>query len=142
MGSSYFNEFVDRFGSDQLMEYFGQRDSDGELITLKWYASRQEEPQEVNAFVELHSTVESQDAIGEFDDLKKVERYTIVMKRKDTSGNLVVLDTEALVLAPDGSELAGGRWGVERFDNSDESLVQVTLVRERSKRFHASRYER
>lgn len=141
MGSSHFNEYA-RIGSGYLMHYFGQRDGNGDLITLKWYASRQELPQDVKAFVELHSATNAQDSLGEFNDEQKVERQTILMERLDTSGNQVVLDTEALVVAPDGSTLAGGRWGIERIDNSDEALVQLTLVRERTKRYNASGYER
>ena len=142
MGNSYFNEYVNRFNSDHLVHYFGRRDANGDLYVMSVYTSAREEPYSVHAIIEMENATNGDKQFGDMESQERVERVTVLMKRHDTLGEAVPLDTEALVLLPDGSSLSGGRWGVERIDNSDESLVQVTLVREKTKRYQPSRYLR
>lgn len=139
---SFFNDYVDRFVAPHLVHHFGKRDANGELYLMKVYVSAREEPYSVKAIIEMSSATTGDFSLGDIERQDKIERMTVLMQRFDVDGEQVPLDTEAWVLPPDGSALSGGRWGIERIDNSDESHVQVTLVREKPKRYQPTRYIR
>lgn len=141
MGSQ-FDDIVSRFVAPQLMHQFGNRDEDNALIVMDVYLSGQEEARSVEAFIQQDDLIDDTIAVGDFETRVKVERKRILMRRVDTSGVDLALDLDMLVVVPDGTTIAQGRWGVEQVDNADGTLASVVLVRRRPKSYHAVGYER
>lgn len=140
MGST-FNDFMARFGTPHLMHHFSNRDSDNAPILLSVYLTGQEEARDVEAFIQTQDAASEYRQQGELETVVKAHRVHVLMRNKDTSGVDIALDTESFVVVPDGSTVASGRWGIERFENADGELVSVVLLRDRAKRYHARGYE-
>lgn len=141
MPKSYHDEYTERFAADQLLHHFGQRDEQGQLWALEWYASGENKSRKVDAFMVEESTDSESDTLGDEDMAKRVERQTWMVRRVGRDGLDVPMDTEALVLIP-GDEVYSGRWGVERIDPTDKTFAQVVLIREKAKRYYGTGYER
>lgn len=141
MGSQ-FDEIMSKFAVPQLMHHFSNRDADNAAILMTVFLSGEEEGRDVEAFIQQDEARVGQEVMNDFETEFKVERKVVLMRRVDVDGDAIAMDTDMLVVVPDGSTIKAGRWGVEAIDNADGTLASVTLMRHRPKSYHATGYRR